>query len=211
MERTGPTPDPPNPSTGTVGSPAASERTRTEFELLSREIVACRRCPLGATRTNAVVYRGSLRPRIVFVGEAPGAEEDRTGLPFVGRSGRILDAGIARLGLSPTEFGVLNVLKCRPPSNRFDRTAAATCRPYLERQIALLHPDLIVSLGAWALRSLDPDAPPILKVAGHPRRPSLGALFPLVHPAATLRSKRLKARWEHDLDALADRIRGGPG
>ncbi len=194
-----------------MGSPPVSDSTRAEFESLAREIVACRRCPLGSTRANAVVYRGSLRPRIVFVGEAPGAEEDRVGLPFVGRSGRILDTGIARLGLAPTEFGILNVLKCRPPSNRFDRSAAATCRPYLDRQVALLRPDLLVSLGAWALRALDPDAPPILKTAGVPRRPSLGSLFPLVHPAATLRSKRLKARWEHDLDALASHIRGRPG
>ena len=189
----------------------SSERIRAEFEALSEEIVRCRLCPLGHSRTNAVVYRGGLAPRVVFVGEAPGAEEDRLGTPFVGRSGRILDAAILRLGLGPAEFGVLNVLKCRPPANRFDRSAAATCRPYLDRQLGLLRPELLVSLGAWALRALDPTAPPVLKAAGRARLAPAGELFPLVHPAATLRSKRLKERWEHDVGVLAERMRLRPG
>ncbi len=181
-----------------------SETVRSALEGLAREIVACRRCPLGHTRTNAVVYRGSLAPRVVFVGEAPGAEEDRLGVPFVGRSGSILHTAIARIGLAPSEFGILNVLKCRPPANRFDRAAAATCRPYLDRQLTLLRPNLLVSLGASALRALDPSAPPVMQAAGTRRAAAVGSLFPLVHPAATLRSRRMKERWEHDLGALAD-------
>ena len=76
--------------------------------------------PPRGPRTQAVVYRGAPAPRLLFIGEAPGAEEDRLGLPFVGRSGAMLDAAVAELGLGPEEFGVLNVLKCRPPGNRFD-------------------------------------------------------------------------------------------
>jgi uracil-DNA glycosylase len=184
------------------------EPPESEFDRLSEEIRACRRCPLGSVRTQAVVYRGGRSPRVVFVGEAPGAEEDRTGLPFVGRSGRLLDTAIARLGLPAEEFGVLNVLKCRPPGNVFDRAAARTCRPYLDRQLALLRPAVLVSLGATALRSLDPQAPPILRAAGVPR-PSDGrpTLFPLVHPAASLRSRRLRERWETDVGALAAWLR----
>jgi len=185
-------------------------RARSDFESLTEEIVRCRLCPLGHTRTNAVVYRGGLAPRVVFVGEAPGVAEDRAGIPFVGRSGRILDEGIARLGLRESEFGVLNVLKCRPPGNRFDRAAASTCRPYLDRQLVLLRPELLVSLGAWALRALDPSAPPVLKAAGHLRPAPRGELFPLVHPAATLRSRRLRERWDRDLSTLAQRMRSGP-
>jgi len=170
---------------------------------LSAEIRSCRKCPLGNTRTHAVVYRGGRAPRVVFVGEAPGVEEDRVGLPFVGRSGRELDRAIARLGLSANEFGIVNVLKCRPPGNRFDRAAARTCRPYLDRQLALLRPQVIVTLGARALAAIEPDAPPVLSAAGRPR-PGPGAIrFPLLHPAAALRSKRWRARWEHDLGALA--------
>lgn len=176
--------------------------TRAAWEVLSEEIRACRRCPLGALRTHAVVYRGSLVPRVVFVGEAPGAEEDRQGLPFVGRSGRRLDAAVARLGLSPADYGVLNVLKCRPPSNRFDPRAARVCRPYLDRQLALLRPELLVTLGAHALSALDPAAPRVLLAAGRPRSTDRGPLFPLIHPAAALRSRRWHRRWEADLARL---------
>ncbi len=186
-------------ATGRV-RPPATRRQRAWAEL-SEEIRSCRRCPLGAHRTHAVVYRGSLAPRIVFVGEAPGAEEDRTGLPFVGRAGRRLDDATRRLGLGDDEFGVLNVLKCRPPANRFVRAAATTCRPFLDRQLALLRPAAVVTLGTSALHALDPGAPPILTAAGRPRPSTDPPLFPLVHPAA-LRSHRLYRRWDDDLRAL---------
>jgi DNA polymerase len=172
------------------------------WERLSEEIRACRKCPLGATRTNAVVYRGGLVPRVVFIGEAPGAEEDRTGRPFVGRSGRELDRAVAALGLSEDEFGVLNVLKCRPPKNRFDRSAARTCRPYLDRQLDLLRPEVVVTLGARALAAIDPTALPMLSAAGRPRAREGTPHFPLIHPAAALRSRRMRERWERDLRAL---------
>ncbi len=175
---------------------------RKAWERLSDEIRACRNCPLGATRTNAVVYRGSLVPRVVFVGEAPGAEEDRTGRPFAGRSGRELDRAVAALGLSDDEFGVLNVLKCRPPGNRFDPRAARTCRPYLDRQLDLLRPEVVVTLGARALAAIDPTALPMLSAAGRPRTQGGTPHFPLIHPAAALRSRRMRERWERDVRAL---------
>jgi DNA polymerase len=180
-------------------APAASR----EWLRLSAEIRRCRKCPLGELRTHAVVYRGGRSPRVLFVGEAPGAEEDRRGLPFVGRSGRELDRAIARLGLSEEEFGIVNVLKCRPPGNRFDRAAARTCRPYLDRQLELLRPELIVTLGARALAAIDPGAPPVLSAAGRPRPGTAAPNFPLLHPAAALRSRRWRARWERDVRALA--------
>ncbi len=156
-----------------------------------------------------MVYRGSYRPRAVFVGEAPGAEEDRLGLPFVGRSGAILDRAIRDLGPDLGEFGVLNVLKCRPPKNRFDVAAARTCRPYLERQLDLLRPAVLVPLGAKALRALAPDLPPVLTAAGRPWATSRGPVFPLVHPAATLRSRRLAERWKKDVGLLGTWLRSG--
>lgn len=175
---------------------------RAAWDRLVREIHACRRCPLGAVRSHAVVYRGSPSPRVVFVGEAPGAEEDRSGIPFVGRSGRRLDAAIARIGLAPSEFGIVNLLKCRPPANRFDRSAARTCRPFLDRQLELLRPFVLVPLGSSALRALDASAPPILRTAGAPWSSERWRLFPLIHPAAALRSRRLAERWARDVDAL---------
>jgi len=186
---------------GAASAGSARERRRA-FEALSEEIRRCTRCPLSASRTQAVVYRGSFAPRIVFVGEAPGAEEDRQGVPFVGRSGKLLDRAVASLGPALGEYGVLNLLKCRPPGNRFDPSAARTCRPYLERQLALLRPRALVPLGARALAALDPTSAPILSVAGAPRRAAVGWLFPLIHPAAALRSRRRKERWEHDVRAL---------
>lgn len=187
------------PRTPTARASAADRQAA--WEKLSEEIRACRRCPLGAVRTQAVVYRGGLRPRVVFVGEAPGAEEDRIGLPFVGRAGRRLDDATRRLGLRPGEFGVLNVLKCRPPANRFDRAAAKVCRPYLDRQLALLRPNAVVTLGAHALHALDPQAPPVLEASGRPRPSTDPPLFPLVHPSA-LRSHALFRRWATDLETL---------
>jgi uracil-DNA glycosylase len=165
---------------------------------------------LGSVRTQAVVYRGSLAPWLVFVGEAPGAAEDRAGLPFVGRSGRRLDAAIAAIGLREDEYGVLNLLKCRPPQNRFDRSAARTCRPFLERQLTLLEPSALVSLGASALHGLDPDAPPMLRAAGTPRPLGPRTLFPLIHPAAALRSTRLAERWTADVAGLRDWLDRAP-
>jgi len=175
---------------------------RSEWTRLVSEIESCRRCPLGSLRTHAVVYRGSLSPRIVFIGEAPGAAEDREGLPFVGRSGRRLDEAIARLALPTRDVGVLNVLKCRPPGNRFDPAAARTCRPFLDRQLDLLRPRVLVTLGASALRAIDPEAPAMLASAGAPRSAGRRSLFPLIHPAAALRSRRLAERWTRDVDAL---------
>jgi uracil-DNA glycosylase family 4 len=185
-----------------VSPPSLPTTADPEWVRLSGEIRSCRLCELHKTRTQAVVYRGGSRPRVLFVGEAPGAEEDRQGEPFVGRSGKRLDAGIVAVGLTPDEFGIVNLLKCRPPKNVFSRASATTCRPYLDRQLALLQPELIVPLGAHALAALDGSAPRITDAAGVPREVGGWRLFPLLHPAATFRSRRNLARWEHDLAAL---------
>ena len=187
------------------GSRAAPGRVGTGSPAWARlvtEASGCTLCPLHQHRTHAVVYRGGDRPRILFIGEAPGVEEDKLGLPFVGRSGRRLDEAIDRLRIGPSEFGIVNLLKCRPPDNRFDRAAARVCRPYLERQLDLLAPERIVTLGAHALRALDPEAPPVTEAAGHPRSTTRGPIFPLLHPAAALHAPAFRARWYTDLDAL---------
>ncbi len=162
-------------------------------------------------RRHAVVYRGGSAPAIVFVGEAPGREEDAQGIPFVGRSGHLLDEAIATLRLAPDDFGIVNLLKCRPPDNRFDPRAAATCRTFLDRQLALLRPRLVVTLGARALRSLDPEAPPLLRAAGAPRTDRAPPIFPLLHPAATFRARAWRQRWEADVVRLEHFLRDSLG
>lgn len=170
---------------------------------VTEAIRACTKCHLAHTRTRAVAYRGATRPWLVFVGEAPGAEEDRQGLPFVGRGGRVLDRAIAEAGLDDQEYGIINVLKCRPALNRFDPAAAEACRPYLDRQLELLQPRALVTLGARALRALDPLAPPMLQSAGRPRSWAGHPFFPMIHPAATFRSRRMGARWTEDTRKLS--------
>ena len=152
-------------------------------------------------------YRGAARPTLLFVGEAPGRDEDREGLPFVGRSGRRLDAAIAAAGIRASDFGIVNLIKCRPPRNRFDTAAARTCRPFLDRQVELLDPARIVSLGAHALRALDPTAPPVTEVAGTSRHAMGRPLFPMLHPAAAMHAPKYRERWERDVGRLSDWVR----
>jgi DNA polymerase len=125
-------------------------------ESLAGECGACRRCGLAATRQQVVVGRGNPNARLLLVGEAPGAEEEACGQPFVGRSGRLLEAMLAAAGLdSERDLYIANVIKCRPPGNRKpSRTEIEACRPWLERQIALVRPQLVLLVGATALEAL---------------------------------------------------------
>ncbi|MCI4318276.1 MAG: uracil-DNA glycosylase, partial [Thermoplasmata archaeon] len=108
--------------------PRGTGATGPEWDRLGAEIASCTRCPLHRSRTQVVVYRGGTHPSVVFVGEAPGRDEDRLGLPFVGRAGRALDRAIESVGLTAEQVGILNLIKCRPPDNVFDPAAARTCR-----------------------------------------------------------------------------------
>src|SRR5579875_906456 len=119
----------------------------------------------------AVLYK--IRPENRPPMTGPGAAgEPRAGLPFVGRAGRILDAGLEEIGSAPERVGILNLLKCRPPLNRFDPTAARACAPFLDRQLDLLGPRRLVTLGASALRALDPGSPSPGRLAGSGPRPN---------------------------------------
>jgi DNA polymerase len=125
-------------------------------EALAAECGACHRCGLAATRQQVVVGRGDPTARLLLVGEAPGAEEEACGQPFVGRSGRLLEAMLAAAGLnSERDLYIANVIKCRPPGNRKpSRAEIEACRPWLERQIALVRPQLVLLVGATALEAL---------------------------------------------------------
>ena len=131
----------------------AMEKTgrQPKAELLSQlynRIKGCQKCPLGATRTNLVFGAGNPNASVMFIGEAPGYEEDKTGIPFVGRAGKLLDKILAAMKLSREDVYIANILKCRPPNNRDPlQLEVAKCLPYLEQQIEIISPDIICCLG----------------------------------------------------------------
>lgn len=165
---------------------------QVELDALAREASACERCPqLVESRSQVVFGSGSAAAQLVFVGEAPGASEDRDGVPFVGASGKLLDTLLEGIGLSREEVFIANVLKCRPPDNRDPRPEeVGNCSPWLEAQLAVIEPALVVTLGNFATRLLRGDAAPIGKVRGQVQVVMVGALnvrlYPLFHPAAAL-------------------------
>ena len=124
------------------------------------------------------------------------------GVPFVGRAGHRLDEALRTLRLPVSAYGVLNVVKCHPPGNRLTPEPLRACRPFLDRQMALLRPRLLVPMGARALAALDPRAPPVMQSSGAPRSVGSMQLFPLLHPAATFRSRRAMRQWNRDLARL---------
>ncbi len=136
------------PKTEDKISPGNSE----ELNRLAAEISGCTDCRLSENRTNVVFGEGDAGARVMVVGEGPGANEDEQGLPFVGRSGKLLRRGFEKVGLSGEELYITNVIKCRPPDNRNPRTdELEACRPYLDRQFELIDPGVILSLGNFAL------------------------------------------------------------
>lgn len=140
----------------------------------------------------------------MFVGEAPGANEDAQGLPFVGRSGQLLERLLLRIGLSREQVFITNLVKCRPPANRDPQIEEiAACSPYLNRQIALIAPALVVTLGRHALYGLYPKSPPISKIHGQVIQGKRFALLPVFHPSAALRSPITMRFLEGDFDAIA--------
>jgi len=143
-----------NPVPSEVEGMADTEKA-AELEKIAEEVHQCRKCSLGSSRTNAVPGEGNPNARIMFVGEGPGADEDAQGRPFVGRAGQLLDKVIAAMGLKRSEVFIGNILKCRPPENRDPRAdEIISCLPYLQRQIEIINPEIIVALGAHAAKTL---------------------------------------------------------
>ena len=185
-------------------------------ESLAGECGACRRCGLAASRQQVVVGRGNPNARLLLVGEAPGAEEEACGQPFVGRSGRLLEAMLAAAGLdSERDLYIANVIKCRPPGNRKpSRTEIEACGPWLERQIALVRPQLVLLVGATALEALLGIRGGITRLRGQWLHLEEGgiALMPLLHPSYLLRNPSEtegSPRWLTRADLVAVRQRLG--
>jgi DNA polymerase len=161
------------------------------LEALRFKFRDCMACKLGTTRNRLVFGTGAVRPPILFIGEGPGAEEDQQGLPFVGRAGALLTGLIAALGLTRDDVYITNVVKCRPPGNRTpEPDEVASCRPILLRQIELLDPRLIVTLGNVPLKALRPDAAGITKERGRTFSFGRWTVLPTFHPSYLLRNAR---------------------
>ena len=163
-----------------------------EAEALYAEVRSCQRCALARTRTLAVPGEGPLDAEVMFIGEAPGVNEDRQGRPFVGQAGAFLEELLSEAGLTRPEVYICNVLKCRPPGNRDplpDEIAA--CGDYLGAQIRLIDPLLIVTLGRYSMARFFPNQA-ISRIHGRPREAGGRILVPMYHPAAALHQQRLR-------------------
>jgi DNA polymerase len=189
-------------------SATASER-RARLVDSYNEAIVCQRCPLSATRNRVVFGAGNADADLMFVGEAPGAEEDRQGLPFVGRAGALLSQLLEEIGMAREDVFIANVLMCRPPGNRDPQPLEIeSCHPYLLEKIALIEPRVVCTLGNFATKLLTGNRAGITKVRGTPQVQDLGGrivfLLPLFHPAAALRTPAMAETLRGDFSTLPD-------
>jgi DNA polymerase len=186
---------------------APADQRREELIELYREVSECTRCPLHAERTKAVFGAGNADAELMFIGEAPGAEEDRQGLPFVGRAGQLLNELLEEIGLNREDVFIANILKSRPPGNRDPQPdEIEACWPYLERQIQLIQPRVIATLGNFATKKITGNQTGITRVHGTPQVHAIAGrtvfVFPLLHPAAALRTPSMAETLREDFAKL---------
>jgi uracil-DNA glycosylase len=193
---------------------SAAER-REELVALYKEVSVCEKCALHETRTKSVFGAGNADADLMFVGEAPGAEEDRQGLPFVGRAGQLLNELLGEIGLSREDAFICNVLKSRPPGNRDPLPGEiSACEPWLFEQVRLIEPRVVCTLGNFATKLLSGNPTGITRVHGVPQTHQLGGrtvfLLPLFHPAAALRTPAVKQQLREDLAKIPALLEGTP-
>ena len=175
------------------------------LEAIREDIGDCRRCKLCEHRTKIVFGEGSPQAKLVFVGEGPGADEDATGRPFVGRAGQLLDKIIEAIGMKREEVYIANIVKCRPPGNRTpENDEVNTCEPFLWRQLGFIRPEAIVALGAPAFQCLVKTREPITRARGQWRDWNGIKLMPTFHPAFLLRSPDKKREVWEDMKKVRD-------
>jgi DNA polymerase len=194
---------------------ATAEGRREQLVALYKEVGKCTKCPLHETRSKTVFGAGNADAELMFVGEAPGADEDRQGLPFVGRAGRLLNQLLEEIGLSREQVFIANVLKSRPPGNRDPQPAEIeACKPYLFEQVRLIEPKVVCTLGNFATKLLTGSQVGITKVRGTPQVHELGGrtvlLLPLLHPAAALRTPAMKETLRADLATVPGLLAAPP-
>lgn len=187
--------------------PGASDELRT----LEQQVKHCTRCRLCKERTQAVFARGDIHAALMFIGEGPGREEDAQGLPFVGPAGRLLDSMVFAMGLERDEVYITNIVKCRPPNNREPRAdEVENCFPYLERQIELVQPRIICTLGRPASNTLLGTARSMGEMRGNWHFYRDTAVLPTYHSAYLLRSPAQKKKAWDDLKKVVMALAEGP-
>ena len=171
-----------------------------DWEEFEKECAACMRCGLGKTRTNIVIERGSRNAPLMLIGEGPGEQEDRQGKPFVGAAGRLLDSLLSALMFKEDEYYICNIVKCRPPGNRTPTDdEAENCLPWLRNQVALVHPRIMVCLGATAMKYIIDRNARITRIRGNWIDRKGYLIMPTFHPAALLRDSSKKALMFEDM------------
>ncbi|MCI0437603.1 MAG: uracil-DNA glycosylase [Chloroflexi bacterium] len=174
----------------------------SEFDELVQQVNACTKCGLSKGRTKAVPGDGSRTAQIMFIGEGPGYYEDQRGLPFVGPAGQLLNELLASIGLKRSDVYITNMVKCRPPNNRDPLPGEIqACGPYLDGQLELIAPKVVVTLGRYSFGKFFPGES-ISKARGKPRKWRNMVIYPMYHPAAALHNPKLKGDLESDFKKL---------
>ncbi len=194
-----------------ISAPERRELLKTVYA----QVRDCTRCPLHATRTNAVFGAGNADAELMFIGEAPGANEDRLGLPFVGAAGKLLDRLLEEIGLERGEVWIGNVLRCRPPDNRDPQPREIeSCQGYLFEQVRLIEPTVICTLGNFSTKLLRADTTGISRLHGREEVRVIGPravrLYPLYHPAAALYTPSMLETLRGDFHRIPDLLAQGP-
>jgi uracil-DNA glycosylase family 4 len=187
-------------------SPESSQDVQKTLDQVASEVRVCPKCDLAASRTCAVPGAGNSKAEIMFIGEGPGWNEDKQGLPFVGNAGKYLDELLAIAGLKRADVFITNVVKCRPPGNRDplpDEIAA--CSEYLDRQLAAIDPLMVVTLGRFSMARWFP-GDKISKIHGQHKQFGRVTVVPMYHPAAALRATAVKLQIEADFAKLPDTL-----
>lgn len=196
--------------------PVTSAAQRRELlKAVYEEARGCERCPLHQTRTTVVFGAGNANADLMFIGEAPGANEDRMGLPFVGQAGKLLDKLLVEIGLERQDVFIANTLKCRPPNNRDPHpNEIEACHDYLRRQVELIEPSVICSLGNFSTKLLRADATGISRLHGQEEVRTIGSravrLYPLYHPAAALYTPATLETLRRDFHRIPELLALGP-
>ena len=173
------------------------------LESVAQAVRTCTDCPLHSGRTNAVPGEGNPSAKLMFIGEGPGIHEDRQGRPFVGPAGQLLEGLLASIGTNRDDVFIANMVKCRPPQNRDPQPPEITaCAKYLDRQIELVDPKIIVTLGRFSLGRFFPGES-VTRARGRVRQKDGRLIFPVLHPAAALRRPELRATMVEDFRSLA--------
>lgn len=173
------------------------------WEELEEACKNCNKCKLCANRHNVVIGTGNRNAKIMFIGEGPGADEDKQGLPFVGKAGQLMNKAFQALGINREEIYIANIVKCRPPSNRVpEEDEAQACLNYLRNQVVLIKPEIIVLLGSTALKTILGKEYGITAVRGKWMEKNGIKYMPTWHPAALLRDENKKIEFWQDLKEL---------